>query len=378
MSHTKTAESRQGLHDNIDLPEQSVLIDPSTYNIGDFCRGFNAVRHRDQETAILASESCRANFVKALGADLAMDNLITYENPTQGHIVTLLMPYTIPERLALLSYLSEYFFLHDDQEDESNHGNSYSDPEIDLASRKAARKVFLGDLLAKIVATSAPQGHSILNGLKSYTEMAATRRSSVSFQRVEDYINYRYDDFASDFILAATMWGMDMDPLDEQERLIMDPLIRTAFLALCLTNDYYSYDVELASTTDTTTIMNGVAVLQRLEGLSVDAARVRVKHIAICYDQEFLKLWTAADEANQLTARLRKLTTALSHQVIGKVIWSSTSLRYDVDHRRRARRRADSVQEFGKSEYRTEASVVNVTTDASSSAESLATFVARY
>ena len=318
------------------LEEFSEIIDPSSYNGNGFCEGYEARRHRSQNTAIAGSQRCRADFTISVGG-LNLDDIVTYENEVHGHIVTVLMPHVRPERMELMSYLSEYFCLHDDQQD-------FADRDTELAMhRKLARKQLLGKMLAQFTAVDQTQSQAVIVALMQYTKIAATLKHSTNFRSIEAYIEYRFHDYASEFILAATMFGMDMDPMSAEERDTMEPFIRLGFQAMSLINDYFSFDIEYASTPDKGALINGVSVLMRLHCLGVAEAREGLKTIAIGFDQEYMRRWNALRSQGSLSDKLQTLLSAIAYQMVGKMIWSQTTLRYNVAYRLGNRKRTDSV-----------------------------------
>nr|OQO19281.1 hypothetical protein B0A51_11171 [Rachicladosporium sp. CCFEE 5018] len=306
-----------------DLPSYIEPLHSSMYNIDGFCTGYAARRHIRQGIATAASLAFRTRFFDAVG-DPSERSTFTFENPTHGHVVTLLMPHTRPERLALLSALSEYFCLHDDREDGTGLEMT--------AERKLVRRELLSELLHQISRVNVLQAQNILQSLASYAQ-AAQMQGSLRFDNVEAYIDFRFVDFGAEFLLACTMFGLDMNPLSGAERAVVDPFLQVAYRAMAFINDYYSFDVENASMKTSAHSANGVGVLMELNVLSVRGAKEALRLLASRYDRMFLTMKLQLSGSGGVPTRVEKLLEAVESQVVGKAIWSSTALRYSLSHR---------------------------------------------
>ncbi|KAK6443397.1 hypothetical protein LTR95_000223 [Oleoguttula sp. CCFEE 5521] len=298
------------------LPLYIEPLDPSMYNIDGFCTGYAARRHNRQGIATAASLDFRTRFFDAVG-DPSESSTFTFENPTHGHVVTLLMPHTRPERLALLSALSEYFCLHDDGED--GIGLEVT------AERKLARRELLSDLLHQLSRVNVRQAQNILQSLASYAK-AAQMQGTLHFENIEAYIKFRFTDFGAEFLLACTMFGA--------ERAVVDPFVQVAYRAMALINDYYSFDVENASMKTSAHTANGVGLLMELNDLSVGSAKEALRLLATRYDRMFLTMKLQLLALGNVPPKVEELLEAVESQIVGKAIWSSTALRYSLSHRR--------------------------------------------
>ena len=298
-----------------------------------------------QDVAVAASQSCRDDLCNAVQG-LKHEDIVTNDNPTHGHCVTLLMPLTLPDRLPLISYLAEYFCLHDDE----------GDLVMEMAvERKRARKQLLVQLLGRFMAVNIIQTQSLIQGLEAYSATTALADRQRSFNTIEEYIDYRFHDYASEFMLAAMMFGMDMATMTDEERTTMVTFVCLGFRVISLINDYYSFDVEYAceEPAKKNDIINGVAVLMKLDGLSVHEAKQKLKDIAISFDRDFIALWEDMSARGCLAGRTPQLVEAIAFHMVGKAVWSSTTLRYDLAYRLKTQRtRADSVVEHKASANR--------------------------
>lgn len=316
----------------------TITLDSATYLSQGLCQGYKARRSIHQDRAITSSLQCRVELDAAVGG-LQLDDTVTFENPTHGHSVSLMMPYTLPDRMELLGYLSEYFCLYDDEEDYSQISA------ISAADRKLAQKKLLKNLLGRFLSVDRKQGAAILEAFTSYKVMAEALDKNQVFENIQQYIDYRFRDYGSHFILACTLFGADIDPLTEAETELVDPFIQLGFRHISLLNDYYSFDIEYASTEDKERLVNGVYILSKLNNISIDQAKHQLKQIAAGLDQDFRQQWIHAMAGGKLSERLQKVVTVIASQMIGNMVWASSCLRYDLQFRlanRETRKRADS------------------------------------
>jgi len=287
---------------------------------------------------VQSSLICRVELDQAVGG-LELDDTVTFENPTQGHSVALMMPHTTPDRMELLGYLSEYFCLYDDEEDYSQVSA------LAAADRKLAQKKLLKNLFGRFLSLDRKQGAEVLRTFASYREMAEALDKNQTFETIQQYIDYRFRDYGSHFILACTMFGADIDPLSEDEAEQVKPFIELGFRHISLLNDHYSFDIEYASTEDKTRLVNGVYLLSKLHNITIDQAKQQLRDIAIGLDQEFRQHWQNALSAGNLSNRLQKVVTLIASQMVGNMVWASSCLRYNLQFRlanRATRKRADS------------------------------------
>ena len=316
----------------------TVTLSPSSYNSQGLCQGYQARRSLHQDRAVQSSLQCRVELDQAVGG-LELDDTVTFENPTHGHSVSLMMPYTTPDRMELLGYLSEYFCLYDDEEDYSQVSA------IAALDRKLAQKKLLKNLFGRFLSLDRKQGAAILQAFASYREMAEALEKDQSFETIQQYIDYRFKDYGSHFILACTLFGADIDPLTEEEAEQVDAFIQLGFRHISLLNDYYSFDIEYASTEDKTRLVNGVYLLSRLHDISIEQAKGQLRDIATGLDQDFRQQWERAVAAGKLSNRLQKVVAIIASQMVGNMVWASSCLRYNLEFRlanRATRKRADS------------------------------------
>ena len=287
---------------NLEIVElqNATLVDSSSYDARGLCHGFRARRSVYEGIAIEASLKCRTDFEDAIGG-LKLDDSVTYENPSHGHSVSNLMPLTLPERVELLGYTSEYLCLHDDEADAANASGDI------IVDRKCVQKQLLMKLLGRFMAVNQRQGQAIMDAFIAYGIMAASLNKEQHFQTIEQYMDYRFHDFGSEFFLATTLFGMDFDPLTVEERAIVEPFIQTGYRHISLLNDLFSFDVEWEDTFDKDQLVNGVCVFIR-SGSSPSEAKERVKVVLQNLEQDYVQHLYSATSQGLLPVSYTHLT----------------------------------------------------------------------
>ncbi|KAG8353222.1 hypothetical protein FVEN_g8871 [Fusarium venenatum] len=94
-------------------------------------------------------------------------------------------------------------------------------------------------------------------------------------------------DTGAPFVEALMLFGMAMT-LTPQEDAELGPIIRPCFAALALTNDYFSFDREMAEA-DTSTLINSVSIVMRLQNLYISTAKEVINETIQKYEREFLR-----------------------------------------------------------------------------------------
>ncbi|KAH7004750.1 isoprenoid synthase domain-containing protein [Fusarium venenatum] len=113
------------------------------------------------------------------------------------------------------------------------------------------------------------------------------KEKHVEFQSFEEYLEFRMIDTGAPFVEALMLFGMAMT-LTPQEDAELGPIIRPCFAALALTNDYFSFDREMAEA-DTSTLINSVSIVMRLQNLYISTAKEVINETIQKYEREFLR-----------------------------------------------------------------------------------------
>ncbi|OTB07499.1 hypothetical protein M426DRAFT_19842 [Hypoxylon sp. CI-4A] len=171
-------------------------------------------------------------------------------------------------------------------------------------------------------------GPVFLKGILNWVQHTRDRLpGDMTFNSLNEYIDYRIGDFAVDFCDAAIMLTCeifltpaDMEPLRKLHRLYM-----THF---SLTNDLYSYNKELwAFEQNGSALVNAVRVLELLLDTSPRGAKVILRSflwdLELQIDEELTKL-----SQGNLTPAQWRFARGMVEVLAGNTYYSATCLRY--------------------------------------------------
>jgi hypothetical protein len=123
--------------------------------------------------------------------------------------------------------------------------------------------------------------------------------------------------------------GLNLTPEEDEEIL---PIIRRAYKAACLHNDYYSFDKEYAAYRGEEAdgpLVNAVWWCVTWHGVDSTKAKEMVKEAAIAFEDEYLHHWHNASARPERTAELDPYFSAVACVVSGDVLWSKRCPRYN-------------------------------------------------
>jgi geranylgeranyl pyrophosphate synthase len=137
------------------------------------------------------------------------------------------------------------------------------------------------------------------------------------------------------FVRAIMLFGMGVHLTTEEESLLED-IIRPAYAASGLSNDYFSFDREWSERNATRKdsvasepMKNAVWLCMGWFNLSALEAKEMVKRETIKYEDEFITRRRAFEDANPAHSdNIRKCLDGVAQMVIGNVAWSLQCPRY--------------------------------------------------
>jgi hypothetical protein len=150
-----------------------------------------------------------------------------------------------------------------------------------------------------------------------------------SFESLDDFLPYRLSNFGFPPMSAMAAYGSGIDITAEEVAAIEDKL-RPIGLACTLANDYWSFPKEMAAFEKGLGYpMNTVTALERMEGLSIEEAREKVKELVKKYEQEAMALvGELMGPKSRLPENTRRYVQAVYWAAGGANYWSATCLRY--------------------------------------------------
>ncbi|KAF9768247.1 hypothetical protein IL306_014475 [Fusarium sp. DS 682] len=285
----------------------SELVDISRFDTHGLCTDYTLRRHKFEDLADLGCHKARSDWAKYVGPVSEFGGC----NHINGNFSAVVLPLCRPDRLELVAYVLE-----------CKESNKRAKSGIRLIHEKIMNQLMQKDeACANRIA-------------KVWKEMIATtmRDKSVSFESIEEYLEFRMVDTGAPFVEAIMLFGMGMT-LTPQEDAQLAGIIRPCFAALALTNDYFSFDREIADAGDTWPI-NSVCIVMRTQGLDIPSAKEIVKQTIRKYEGEFIRLVQEFQRQRMsLPEKLQRYIEAMSYQVSGNLVWSLNCPRYNPGYR---------------------------------------------
>lgn len=172
------------------------------------------------------------------------------------------------------------------------------------------------------------QGSFALSTWINWLENTQERDIS-SFESIEEFLPYRLNNFGFPPMSAMAAYGSGID-ITAEEVASVEAKLRPVGLACTLANDYWSFPKELAAYKKGLGYpVDTVTALQRIEGMSLEDAREKVKGLVMKYEQEALVLM---DELlgpdSSLPEHVQRYVQGVYWSAGGANYWSATCLRY--------------------------------------------------
>ncbi|KAG2005097.1 hypothetical protein GB937_009054 [Aspergillus fischeri] len=260
-----------------------------------------------------------------------------------GNLGAFAYPEVPPERLAIVTYLTDLGILHDDGYEamdmdqartEHREFGALFDPHEQLPSRRDTRaaklKKLVSQILLEAIRIDRDMGMYMFDMYnKGWLSVAGGEGKVPQFNSLEEYQAYRRDDFGIRAFWPMVEFGMAMRLSDEDKKLI-EPVMEPIDKAIIWTNDYWSFDREYhESITNGSRLTNVVEVVRQIENKSIDEAKAAVRQLLVNLEQQYLERKRAIYAQNpSIPSHLRKWIEVVGITVAGTHFWASCSPRH--------------------------------------------------
>ncbi|KAJ6474837.1 isoprenoid synthase domain-containing protein, partial [Mycena sanguinolenta] len=153
------------------------------------------------------------------------------------------------------------------------------------------------------------------------------------FPTLDEYIEHRFYDAGLPLYYAVSAFGVACLPLSPAEQSLAAPLISCLGKACALTNDYYSWDKELAAHTAAGghgRVYNCVTWIMEKCSCGINAARELLKERIQGYERQFEKMVEEEDERKVDVGRVQRYVEAAMFATSGSAYWHARAPRYKV------------------------------------------------
>ncbi|KAL4902036.1 hypothetical protein BDW74DRAFT_187032 [Aspergillus multicolor] len=267
------------------------------------------------DVANAATKRALQDWDDALHDGLADRALISFSE--LGNLGAFAYPEAPPERLAILTYLTDLGMLHDDGyeamemttaiEEHRDFGRLF-DPckpaQLHPGTRARGLKKLVSQILLEAIEIDRDLGMYMFDMYNKGWLAVAGKEAVTQFTSLEQYQAYRRDDFGIRYVhltvsnlstslcrafWAMTEFAMDIRLSDEDKKLVervMEPIDK----AIVWTNDYWSFDRESREArVNGSRINNVVEVIRQTRNMSTDEAKAEARRLLIELEQEYLK-----------------------------------------------------------------------------------------
>ncbi|RDH38420.1 isoprenoid synthase domain-containing protein [Aspergillus welwitschiae] len=268
-----------------------------------------------------------------------------------GNLGAFAYPEVPPERLAILTYLTDLGMLHDDVYEALDMDQARAEhrdlgalfdphgqqPSSSRSTRAPKLKKLVSQILLEAIRIDRDLGMYMFDMYnKGWLSAAGGKEGKApQFNSLEEYQAYRRDDFGIRAFWPMVEFGMAMRLSDEDKKLI-EPVMEPIDKAIIWTNDYWSFDREYhESVTSGSRLTNVVEVVRRTESISIDEAKAKVRQLLVDLEQQYLERKSAIyAQTPSLPSHVKKWVEVLGITVAGTHYWASCAPRHRVwrDH----------------------------------------------
>ncbi|KAJ5641727.1 isoprenoid synthase domain-containing protein [Penicillium lividum] len=332
----------------------SIPVSPESYEREEWFCKFTPRIHRDAHLADLGCMQCQLDLLGSLGhyhAEAVRSGsnksyAVGCINPTVGNFTALCAVAAIPERLALISYIIEYAFVHDDlieyaekkrEMDLSKANNQLTEGfeeygDVRLSARNNVNRQMQAKMAAELLEIDKEQGQVILGHWKEMSKIFVDIRDR-EFHGLDDYLKFRAVDAGCPWTMSLLCFSMDFYPTAEEAEQT-SAITNAGFNAWILVNDYFSWEKEwqnYQATGCSGQIVNAVFLFMKWHNIEPATARRMVQNEIIAREENFCQLKAEYLARGNVTERTLTWFELLERVTAANFAWSMTTARYDAD-----------------------------------------------
>lgn len=318
----------------------SSALHPSTYDSHHLCDGIQPRLHNDHEVEdlaiIRAHEDWRGNVAPIGMFRGCLD--------PKHSFVSLCMPECLPERLDIVSYANEFGFLHDDvfENAEKTKGEEALNEMIEgfqtecftasaNQAKSSGKRLLQSKMVLKMLSIDRERALTAIQMWTKFLEMGGGG-GETQFNKLADYIEYRIEDVGKMTWSGLLMFGCAIT-IPEHEKQACSDLCRSAWIALSLTNDLYSWDKERRDTIEKgeSYTPNALYVVMQEHSVGLEEAKEVCRKQVRTNVKKYLDVVERTKRENKYSKDLIRFMDGLVYSIGGNLVWSTTCPRYNAD-----------------------------------------------
>ncbi|KAL5610624.1 hypothetical protein FOBRF1_006741 [Fusarium oxysporum] len=303
---------------------------------------FKTIPPRVSKHAQRADDACIQTQIDVFGRDNV--GIIQGSLASAANFAAVIYAESLPDRLPILAYLNEVLSFYEAFEKEMAEMMGATidfpvpkDPKFNNPDWQANFKLVLPKIVKNISLADPNLGPKTIQTMKELTETPNLSPRMPHYKTMDDYWVERIDDIAWPSVFACAEFGANLDLTADQKKSV-DAIFRPLWVHSCCVYDYYTWEKEMsiaASHGEGRNIINGIALLGRLHGLSVDDAKQWLSQKCFECEEEYLtlkKAYLAENPFESLPKDMRKWFDCQEAIATGFAIWCATTFRHHAPH----------------------------------------------
>ncbi|CBF87199.1 hypothetical protein AN2611.2 [Aspergillus nidulans FGSC A4] len=293
-----------------------------------------------QDVANAATTRALREWDAALQDGMAARALVSFSD--LGNLGAFAYPEAEPEKLHILTYLTDMGMLHDDGYEAMDMDTARTEhrelgllfdpnkPHQPSFNTRAPRiKKLVSQILLEATAIDRALAMYMFDMYNKGWLAVAGEAKEWHFNSVEEYQAYRRNDFGATALWAMTEFAVGIRLSDADRKLIktvMEPIEK----AVIWTNDYWSFDREYyEASVNGSRLVNLVEVIRRCENLSIDDAKARARELLIDTEQTYIRNKEELYANNpSMSLELKRWVEVVGAIVGGTHYWASSAPRH--------------------------------------------------
>ncbi|TDZ16173.1 Ophiobolin F synthase [Colletotrichum orbiculare MAFF 240422] len=322
--------------------KSSVPVSASLYENNAYPSRFRPRISKHVDVADKACWEACDDFENATGLKLKADS-VGCINPIGGNVNALWFPEAIPERLHIISYLSELLFRHDDLTDDATTPEQFDEVHGPLArflgseskqSDHTTKHNAMNTMQARVAIEALEQderlGKLVIEKWKGIVSVRG-QDAFMEHKTLDSYMHVRHYDAGAYSVWSQILFCCDISLTDE-ELIGLEPLTWLAFTQMILWHDYCSWDKEAATYLEREeggSNMSAVQVYMTMYDLDQHAAKdfllSEITRIEDEYCERKASYMAECSPAPHITHYLGLVEMCMA----GNTLWHLSSRRYD-------------------------------------------------
>ncbi|KAH7110377.1 geranylgeranyl pyrophosphate synthase [Dendryphion nanum] len=261
----------------------------------------------------------------------------------KGNWCSFIFPESIPNRLGLLTYLTDIGLIHDDACEEmsmedAHHEHLDLDAALDLEdtralakeSKSSKTKSLASYALLECVKIDHQQSIAMLQSYRKQWLSVMEHHDTRTFESLEAFFRARSlnGGMGAYWSMISFSLGVTLTP---EDKALMEGVVESAERALLLTNDYYSWERELEQSgiQEDGKFFNVVNFFMEREFIDAESALEKVKQRILFYEAEYLERKENLYKSHVVPSHIKDWLESAGLAVAGNHYWSATCPRHN-------------------------------------------------